>query len=289
MKLKQISWKKLIIFSVIIGVFVAILNRLPFLNGTSFQDPAINFDIWIVLAIFLILSCKNYKEAAAKCFVFFLISQPLIYLTEAIIDTTFYGSDFMAKIATYFNNYYIGNYWLLLTFLTIPGAIIAYQVKRDNILSGIILAVATGFLGFFGVQTLFNVCTISFPFHLISAIFCLVFAILLIFVCIKNKTARIIAITITVIAMATSLFFSITDYNTPALISTQYSLEEGAIIEKWSENEDVAKVIDDGESGFIITTSASHGTTKVHVIDDKNIEHVYLVVSSHNNLVVTEE
>ena len=40
-----------------------------------------------ILAIFIIVNCKNSKDAIIKCFVFFLISQPLIYLVEIVIDT----------------------------------------------------------------------------------------------------------------------------------------------------------------------------------------------------------
>lgn len=116
----KISWKFLIIFSVVIGVVVGGLNRIPFLRNTSFQDIAIVLDMWIILAIFVIVNCKSLKEAVAKCFVFFLISQPLIYFTEVIIDVFVSNSDFKTSLILYFRNYYYGAGWLFATILVIP-------------------------------------------------------------------------------------------------------------------------------------------------------------------------
>ena len=53
-----------------------------FLADTSLQDPGIYLEAWFVLALFVILNCGSALEAGKKCFVFFLISQPLIYLVQ---------------------------------------------------------------------------------------------------------------------------------------------------------------------------------------------------------------
>ena len=87
------SWKNVILMAIVTAIITAVLKLLPFLNGTSFQDIAINLECWILFAVFIIVNCKNYKDAAIKCFVFFLISQPLIYFTEVIIDVLIFKKD----------------------------------------------------------------------------------------------------------------------------------------------------------------------------------------------------
>ena len=78
----NITWKKLIILSIIFGVYPAIMALLPITKDTSFRDIAISFEVWILLGILIITNSKSPKESALKCFIFFLISQPLIYLVQ---------------------------------------------------------------------------------------------------------------------------------------------------------------------------------------------------------------
>lgn len=78
----NMTWLKVIIFSVITGVYTGLINQVPFLTDTSFTDIAVSLEFWIVFAIFIIVNCKKWWDAVLKCFVFFLISQPLVYLVE---------------------------------------------------------------------------------------------------------------------------------------------------------------------------------------------------------------
>ena len=76
----NLTWKRLIIFSVIVAVYTATVLLLPVINKTAIKEIGVGFECWFLLAIFIVSNCKNYKEAAIKCFVFFLISQPLIFI-----------------------------------------------------------------------------------------------------------------------------------------------------------------------------------------------------------------
>ena len=78
----NITWKKLIIFAIICGIYPAIMALLPITQDTSFRDIAISFEVWILFGIIIITNSNTAKESALKCFVFFLISQPLIYLVQ---------------------------------------------------------------------------------------------------------------------------------------------------------------------------------------------------------------
>ena len=82
----DLNWKKLIIFAIIAGVYTAIMAMLPIAKDTSFADITISFEVWILFGIFIIMNSKSAKDSALKCFVFFLISQPLVYLIQDIIN-----------------------------------------------------------------------------------------------------------------------------------------------------------------------------------------------------------
>lgn len=52
----NMTWLKVIIFSVIAGVYTGLINQVPFLSNTSFTDIAVSFECWIVFAIFIIVN-----------------------------------------------------------------------------------------------------------------------------------------------------------------------------------------------------------------------------------------
>lgn len=78
----NLTWKKLIIFALLSGVYTAIMAILPIAKDTSFEDITISFEVWILFGIFIIMNSKSSKDSALKCFIFFLISQPLVYLLQ---------------------------------------------------------------------------------------------------------------------------------------------------------------------------------------------------------------
>ncbi|MBR3198831.1 MAG: hypothetical protein IKG27_02310 [Bacilli bacterium] len=48
----NLTWKKLIIFSVVIGVYTGIVAMLPITKDTSFADISISFEWWRILNSF---------------------------------------------------------------------------------------------------------------------------------------------------------------------------------------------------------------------------------------------
>ena len=284
----NISWKFLIIFSIIIGLIVGILNRIPLLNNTSFQDIAIWIDMWIILAIFIIVNCKNWKEAVLKCFVFFLISQPLIYFIEVIIDTIINGYIFKDTLILYFKNYYIGAGWLNKTFLTIPGAFIAYQIKKDNILASLILSLATSVLAGIGIYDILKSIFYNFPYHLLNGIICLIMAFLLIFIILSKKRDRIISLTITIIGLLVGLFMFYKEYSSPKYLDYIVELENDLIITDYNIlDENIANGKLEGDGTFlIISTSNSFGNTKLIIKDNNNQEYIYDINVTNKELSV---
>ena len=204
----DLNWKKLIIFAIIAGVYTAIMAMLPITKNTSFADIAISFEVWILFGIIIIMNSKSAKDSALKCFIFFLISQPLVYLTQDIINHS-----------NLFLTYY--RFWIIWTICTIPMGFIGYFMKKDNwwglvILTPMLIFLGVHYSGFLG-ETLYY-----FPHHLLSTLFCIV-TLLLYPICIfKNRKVKLTGIIISLIIIISMTFISFsnnTTYNTTILVS----------------------------------------------------------------------
>lgn len=240
----EMTWAKVIILAVVTAVITAGLNEIHALDETSFQDIAISYECWILFAVFIIVNCKAWWEASLKCFVFFLISQPLIYLIEVPFESM--GWDIF--------QYY--RFWFKMTVLTLPGAAIAFQVKRKNWLSVAVLSVANAFLACMCVDY-FDIAFYHFPHHLLSSIFCLALAVFFVFVLLDDKKHRIAALAVILIALAVST--GITIKQNSGGQSVYLTLEDG----QWVctvEDDSIASVdIENGNEATI--TSKTNGST----------------------------
>ena len=130
----NLTWKKLIIFAIIAGVYTAVMAMLPVARNTSFADITISFEVWILFGILIIMNSKSAKDSALKCFVFFLISQPLVYLIQDLVNCS-----------NLFLTYY--RFWVVWTICTIPMGFFGYFMKKDKWWGLLILAPMLVFLG----------------------------------------------------------------------------------------------------------------------------------------------
>ena len=113
----NITWPKLIIFSIIMGIYTALMAMcVP--DGNSFHDIAVTPEWWVLPAIIIIVNSKKPLEAALKTFVFFLISQPIVYLIQVPFSQLGWG----------LFNYY--PFWFNITIATFPGAFIGWFIKK---------------------------------------------------------------------------------------------------------------------------------------------------------------
>ena len=207
----DISWGKLIIFAVICGVYTGIMAMLPATEETSFRDIAISFEWWILFGIILIINSKSPLDSALKVFVFFLISQPLVYLVQVPFSSL--GFELF--------RYYPG--WFRWTLLTIPMAYIGHYLKRDKwwglfILEPVMLFLGYHYVGFLGEAIHF------FPNHLLSAVFCAVTMIIYPLYIFKDKKLRMISLAISLLILAAATVYCVTDrsshaYSTDVLMS----------------------------------------------------------------------
>lgn len=266
----EMNYKRVIIFALIVAIYTAAINLIPALRNTSFQDIAINPECWILFALIIILNCDNYKEAALKCFIFFLVSQPLIYLIEAPFDPLGFG------IFMYYKR------WFVITLLTIPGAIIAYQLKRKDILSVIVLSIANIYLIIQAIEYLKS-CINNFPNHLLSMIFCILLSILLIFVVFDKKIYRIICL---LIVLLTGIIYSSVSGLSFKTNATGIYLKEG----NWTykiDNQDICDIeITDGNR--LVINRKNNGYAIIRLENESNEVIEYAITINGKQIIVNE-
>lgn len=153
------TWPVVCAFAAIIGIYVGIINQIPILYDTSFRDIAVTYEWWVLFALLIVSNCKSAREAGMKCLVFFLISQPIIYL----IELPMLGWDKAM--------YYYLRIWLPISLLTLPGGAVAFFAKKQNVLGAVILGIGNTIVALLGVSYFQKLCH-SFPRHLLTVVSC---------------------------------------------------------------------------------------------------------------------
>lgn len=181
----NLTWPKIIIMAIIVGIYTAIMSMLPIAKDTSFSDLTVTFEVWIFFGIFIIMNSKSAKDSALKCFIFFLISQPLVYLVQDIINHS-----------NLFFTYY--RFWIIWTIACIPMGFVGYYMKKDKwwgllILVPMLLLTGEECAGYFS-KTMF-----SFPRHLLTTIFCISALIVYPLAIFNNKKVKIVGVVISVL------------------------------------------------------------------------------------------
>ena len=214
----NLTWKKLIIFAIIAGTYTAIMALLPITKDTSFRDIAIYFEWWILFGIIIICNSKTPLDSALKCFVFFLISQPLVYLIQV---------PFSSMGWSLFGYY---RYWFYWTIATIPMGFIGYYMKKDQwwgllILTPMLIFLGIHYSGFLG-QTIYN-----FPYHLLSALFCIATMLIYPIAIFDNKKVKIAGVAISILIIVVMTIISLTDKNVYRTTVLTNGGETGAVFD----------------------------------------------------------
>ena len=199
----DLSWKKIIILAIIIGIYTGTVAMIPIAKDTSFSDLVATMEVWILFGILIIMNSKSAIDSALKCFVFFLISQPLIYLLQDAI-----------KHSNLFITYY--RYWFMWTIATIIMGFIGYFMKKDKWWGLIILTPILLLLGEEYGRYLSN-SIFSFPRHILTTIFCFTTLIIYPLVIFNNKKIKMIGVAISsiiIIVMTVWTFIDPPIYNT---------------------------------------------------------------------------
>ena len=273
----DLTWTKLIIFAIIAGVYTAIMALLPVFKDTSFHDIVVTFEVWILFGIIIIMNSKSPVDSALKCFIFFLISQPLVYLIQVPFNKLGFG------IFIYYK------YWFIWTIITIPMGFIGYYLKNDKWWGILILIPMILFLGFGSYYEYLRDTLFNFPFHLITVLFCLI-TMLLYPLCIFNdKKNKIISFVISILIVAILTIMAFTNkkvYNTFLLTSDNSEnisfndkydvyLEEdlGEVHIKYYEDSDIYVL----EGSFI-----KAGKTNLILVDENGSKIVFELIVGDN-------
>lgn len=173
----DLTWPKLIIAAVIAGVFTAVMAIIPALHYTSFHAITATFEVWIFFGILIIMNSKSNLDSALKCFVFFLISQPLVYLIQ--VPFSFMGWGLFGYYRT----------WFIWTLLCFPMGFIGYYMKKDKwwgylILLPMIVLTGTAYFMYFSDFQFYM------PRYLLIVLFCACAMILYPVAIFKNKKTQ---------------------------------------------------------------------------------------------------
>ncbi len=206
----NITWPKLILFAVICGGYTGVVAAIPALKDTSFQDISISFEWWIFFAILIIVNSKSALDSACKVIVFFLISQPLVYLVQVPFSDLGFG----------LFRYYPA--WFRWTLLTFPMAFVGWYMKKDKWWGLLILSPMLVFLGYHAYNFLGEARSF-FPNHLLSALFCAAAVLLFPQAIFRDKRIRIAGLALSLAILAGAGFLALREgrsyYNTDLLLS----------------------------------------------------------------------
>ncbi len=189
----RLSWGSFFIFTAVVPIISGLLAVVPAFKNTSLSDSVDTMEWWILFGVFVIISSGSKRESAIRCFLFFLISQPLNYL----VRVPFYPGGFSI--------FYRYPRWFIATFFTLIMGYAGYKIKEDSFISALILSPFTAVLGLIGCHYCFR-CASSFPRHLLSAICCFVFIFVITLPLLTGKKKFIPIITGFVSAGITALY-----------------------------------------------------------------------------------
>lgn len=189
----NMSWPAVILFAVATALLTAVFMIFPVFLNTSFMRVGETFEAWIFFAVIIMANCKSPLDSMLKTFVFFLISQPLIYLLQ--VPFSYMGWGLFGYYQTWF-------YW---TLATIPMSFIGWFIKKKNWWSVLIFAPVLCFLGLTAHEAALG-CIKEFPHYLVTAIFCVLQILLYVYVFLPKIAGKLVGLAVPVIFMIVMLF-----------------------------------------------------------------------------------
>ena len=154
------TWPKVLLLAVASAIVTSVFLLVPVFKNTSFERMGVYVEAWIFLAVIIMANCEKPLESGLKTFVFFLVSQPLIYLIQVPFSSMGWG----------LFGYY--GYWFVATLLTFPAAFAGWYIRKKNWLSLLILSPALIYLAIVSADC-FAFAFAHFPYRLVAAVFCL--------------------------------------------------------------------------------------------------------------------
>ncbi len=255
----NMSWLAVIIFAVASAAVTAAVMVIPVFKDTSIRNIGATFEAWILFAVIIMSNCKKPLESALKTFVFFLISQPLIYLFQVPFADLGWGL---------FNYYY---YWFIWTLFTFPMAFVGWFIKKKNWLSLLIFApvfAALASMGFgFFTATLKNP-----PKMIIAMIFCFAQILLYIYAFFDDWKKRLVGIAVPVVVVIVLFIMSQTlmQANISRIVSDELpKLSSAAVVELKDDSLATIDFQNHGDDPVMVINANKYGKTELVIKDGK--------------------
>ena len=184
----NLTWPKVIIAAVAAGVFTAAMAIIPGLHDTSFSAITVTFEVWILFGILIIMNSRSNLDSALKCFVFFLISQPLVYLLQ--VPFSWQGWALFG--------YY--KYWFIWTVLCFPMGYVGYYMKKGK-WWGYLILLPMIVLTAYSYFTYFSDFLFSRPHYILISLFCICAMILYPIAIFEDRTIRAVGAAVSAAAI----------------------------------------------------------------------------------------
>ncbi len=201
----NLTWPKLIIFAILAGVYTAAMAIIPQVHYTSLNTIAVSFEVWVFFGIFIIMNSKSNKDSGLKCFVFFLISQPLVYLLQVPFSRLGWG----------LFGYY--KYWFLWTLFCFPMGYIGYYLKKNK-WWGMVILIPIIVLVSFSYTMYLSYFFFSWPKYILIVLFCVGTMILYPIVLLEDKIAKAITLSVSFLLILMTTYIT---YMNPPVYSTE--------------------------------------------------------------------
>lgn len=269
----NMTWVKVIIFAVATAALTAVFLIVPVFDNTSFHEMGVSFEAWILFAVIIMTNCKSPWESAVKTFVFFLISQPLIYLFQVPFSTMGW------RLFMYYR------YWFFWTLLTLPMAFVGWYLKKGNWLSLLIITPVNLFLAWIGMGYFQSFLLYEFPDHILSFLLCFGQIVLYLLVFFRGWKHRLAggaaAAALTAYFVISMIAFGTVDtgVSMPLPDDPHFSANATIMLEDDSYGE---AMLMDAEEGYVKVHAKKYGSTDLIITDGGKVYRYEVVVFREN-------
>lgn len=260
----NLTWPKVILLAVVAAVITFVFLFFPIFKNTSFERMGVTFEAWIFFAVIIMSNCKKPLESAVKTFVFFLVSQPLIYLLQVPFSQMGWG------LFSYYK------YWFIWTLLTFPLAYIGWYIQRKDWLSLLILSPLLIYLAVTTVNS-FQFTASHFPLMLVTALFCLLQIVLYVYAFTSNIWQKLVGIIVPfAIALALMLLLPQVDVNGTNFLPNDPVLTDDAVVVMDDSNTIKVSIESTGKDSLVRVQADAYGSADF-TIQDGEKEYQYTV------------
>jgi len=258
----NLTWLGVILYAVGTAVLTTVFLIVPIFKDTSFMRMGETLEAWIFFAVIIIANAKSPLDSALKTFVFFLISQPLIYLLQVPFSWQGWG------IFQYYKH------WFILTLCTFPAAYIGWYIRKKNWLSLLILIPVLILLAYLCEDGLKHVIH-QFPSLLIMVVFCILQILIYLYAFTEKLPQRLVGVLVPIAVIAVTLLMSKNvDFSSSQFLPDNPVLTENAAVTVDDTGIADISISSTGEDSTVLIRVHAYGDTSFTISDgDKEFQY----------------